>query len=66
MKRYLDWRGRRGSSTRIDARVIDYPAHLRGFGVDKVEHLRKFVEIHNLSPDRMKKWTQKYLNRDKI
>jgi len=45
---------------------FDYQSHLRGFGVDKVKHLRKFVEIHNLSSDRRKKWSQKYLNRDKI
>jgi len=45
---------------------VDFQAHLRGFGINRVEHLRKFVEIHELSADRRKKWAQKYLNRDKI
>jgi len=51
--------------------TIKYPYCPCTFGTearvtDKVEHLRKFVEIHNLSSDRRKKWAQKYLNRDNI
>ena len=45
---------------------VDFQAHLKGFGYDRDEHLRKFVEIHDLSSDRKKKWALKYLNRDKI
>lgn len=45
---------------------VDYQAHLREFSTNRVEHLRKFVEVHELSSDRRKKWALKYLNRDNI
>ena len=45
---------------------LDFQAHLRGFGDGGIKHFRKFVEIHNLSSDRKKRWAQKYLKRDKI
>jgi len=31
---------------------VYFQAHLREFETEKVEHLRRFVEIHSLSSDR--------------